>query len=345
VDIVHGTISGSKFLDLDGDGLQDADESNLGDWTINLFRDSNANGTFESGTDPQVATTDTDSDGNFTFSNLVPGTYFVREAVVAGFTQTTANPGAVVITADENSTGLVFGNEPPTTSIIADPCDNTKTALLIIGTGGDDSVKISQGKSLEIVVKSGKTTLGTFSPTGRIIAYGLGGNDQFKVKATLSLPLIVRGGDGNDVIFGTNHDDILIGGDGDDRITGRRGRDILIGGSGADRMLGSRDEDIMVAGTTDYDNNDQALCAILDEWTNTSRDYPTRVSNIRGTGAGPRENEDFFLSATLGTVDDDSVTDRLTGGGDGLDWFIAQLTGGAADKLADKAPAEFVDEL
>jgi hypothetical protein len=118
----------------------------------------------------------------------------------------------------------------------------------------------------------------------------------------------------------------------------------MIGGTGADRLLGSRDEDVLVAGSTDYDGNDEALCAILDEWT-SSRDYATRLTNLRGTGLGPRENDSFFFSPILGTVHDDGVTDRLAGGGDGLDWLLARLTGPAADKISGRVPAELVDEI
>lgn len=344
VDILHGSISGTKFLDIDGNGLHGPEEPNLQGWTINLFRDANSNGTFESGTDTQVDSQLTDSSGAFTFSNLVPGTYFVRESVQAGFSQTTANPAAIVITSNETAGGVVFGNEPPTSSIISDPCDSTKTALLIVGTSGNDTVKITRRSDSEVFVKVGKTTLGPYSPTGRIIVYGLGGNDKIQVSEEITLPMLVRAGAGNDTVFGANGDDVLIGGTGNDRLTGRFGRDILIGGAGEDRLLGSRDDDILVAGTTDYDANDEALCAILDEWR-SSRDYAERLTNIRGTGLGPRENGSFFLSAILGTVDDDAAVDRVTGGGDGLDWFLVRLTGGSADRLADKVPAELIDEI
>jgi Ca2+-binding RTX toxin-like protein len=344
LDLVHGIIGGTKFLDVDGNGQLGSEEPGLVNWTIDLFRDSNGNGTFDSGIDPHVDTAHTNAAGNFIFTNLIPGTYFLREILQAGLTQTTPNPPGILITSSEIVSGVLFGNKPPATSIITDPGDTTKTALLIVGTEGDDTFKISRQSSTEIVVRIGKTNFGTFNPTGRIIAYGLAGNDKFKVSESITLPLFVRGGSGDDQIFGANGDDVLLGGTGNDKVTGRLGRDILIGGSDADKMLGSRDEDILIGGTTDFDANDEALLAILAEWR-SERDYPTRVTNIRGTGLGPRNNNSFFFSPILGTVHDDGVTDKLTGGGDGLDWFLAHLTGSAPDRITDRAPAEFVDEI
>ncbi len=100
-----GSISGTKFNDSDGDGIKDANESGLANWTITL---KNSKGT--------VATTLTASDGTYTFSNLTADNYTVGEVLKAGWTQTApkpVNPGTYSVTitsAGEDVTGKDFGN-------------------------------------------------------------------------------------------------------------------------------------------------------------------------------------------------------------------------------------------
>ena len=69
-----GTISGTKWNDLNGDGVQNADEPGLAGWTIYL--DENRNGQLDEG----EAFTITDAEGNYVFEDLaVPQTYVVAE--------------------------------------------------------------------------------------------------------------------------------------------------------------------------------------------------------------------------------------------------------------------------
>jgi len=96
-------ISGQKFNDLDGDGIKEAGESGLGGWTI--FLDANGNNALDAGERSTV----TDATGNYTFDNLKPGTYTVREVQQTGWIQTTANPAPVALVSGDRS-GVDFGN-------------------------------------------------------------------------------------------------------------------------------------------------------------------------------------------------------------------------------------------
>jgi len=98
------SISGTKFNDLDGDGSRDAGEPGLAGWT--MYLDANKNGTLDAG----EATTTTDANGNYTFTELMPGTYTVREVQKSGWLQTTANPADVVLPMGTDVTGIDFGN-------------------------------------------------------------------------------------------------------------------------------------------------------------------------------------------------------------------------------------------
>ena len=123
-----------------------------------------------------------------------------------------------------------------------------------------------------------------------------------------------------------------MGGDGNDKLFGGSGRDVLIGGDGLDTLFGGGHDDILVAGPTTHDEDDEALQAILAEWTSTNS-YTTRVNNIRNGGGA---NGAFVLDDT--TVIDDGLKDTLWGDG-GLDWFLF----GNGDKLKDKAASELVN--
>ena len=176
---------------------------------------------------------------------------------------------------------------------------------------------------------------------------------------------MLRGGADNDRMNGGRGHDMMIGMEGDDVMVGGRGRDIMIGGDGADRMIGDRrdsdshhngshnqnagdrngkgrHQDIVIGGTTDYDVDDEALQAILAEWT-SRQSYKVRVANLRdGSGSTSALNQDFFLDSF--TVQDDGIADRIRGGR-GLDWFFASEDGPTQDKLRGHVRTEIVDSL
>ena len=96
--VLLGSISGYKY--------NSATETNakLANWTIQLYA---ANGT----TLQQSTTTDTN--GNYTFSNLAPGTYVVKELQQSGWTQThpANNAGhTVIVEYGAAKSGYAFGN-------------------------------------------------------------------------------------------------------------------------------------------------------------------------------------------------------------------------------------------
>jgi hypothetical protein len=98
------SIGGGKFNDLNGDGVREPGEPGLAG--IRVFLDTNGNGAL----DPGEVSTTTDASGNFTFTNIGPGTFRVREVLPAGSTQTSANPPNFVTSSGSNITGVLFGN-------------------------------------------------------------------------------------------------------------------------------------------------------------------------------------------------------------------------------------------
>jgi hypothetical protein len=78
------TIGDRIFIDTDKDGIQDADETGLGNVTVNLL---------DSATSAVVATTTTTSNGNYSFT-VNPGTYKVQVLAPTGYSFSLKDQGA-----------------------------------------------------------------------------------------------------------------------------------------------------------------------------------------------------------------------------------------------------------
>ena len=187
----------------------------------------------------------------------------------------------------------------PAAGSVADPSDPTKIDLVVYGTTGNDNIQIKSAKIHgQVMVVSGKSKLGPFSPTGRIIVYGLAGNDRITVAANVAVPAMLFGGAGNDTLTGAAANDVLVGGDGNDVLNGGKGSNILLGGAGVDNLKGGRPGNVLVPAATPYDAgqySDQiALASLLDEWS-SSASYASRIAAIE-SGVG---SQSFQLDPSL----------------------------------------------
>jgi hypothetical protein len=96
-------ICGVKFFDKDMDGVMDAGEPGLGDWTITLEKETSA------GVWTPWMTTVTDPAGAYCFKWLLPGNYRVNEVLQSGWFATSALPIEIVIPAYTVSHQLLPG--------------------------------------------------------------------------------------------------------------------------------------------------------------------------------------------------------------------------------------------
>ncbi|MEO2035787.1 MAG: FG-GAP-like repeat-containing protein, partial [Planctomycetaceae bacterium] len=91
-ELVHASITGTAFLDIDGDSLLDSGDPRRAG--VSIFVDVNGNGQFD-GSEPLSLTrfddrsTSFDETGSYRFDGLLPGTYRLRAVPSDGFSQTT----------------------------------------------------------------------------------------------------------------------------------------------------------------------------------------------------------------------------------------------------------------
>jgi hypothetical protein len=167
--------------------------------------------------------------------------------------------------------------------------------------------------------------------TGKLIVYAQEGSDLVFADV-MNQSVEFHGGDGDDVLIGGrgadfldggNGRDILFGGtlesDGDDTIYGGAGDDFIVGSYGADWLYGGSGQDLVIAGRLFYLNLLTSVYSIQAEWT-SSRSYSERVSNLLGTGLGPRFNANVFLVPGATVLNDTSI-DHLFGDDD-QDWLV-----------------------
>ena len=96
----YGKITGFKFNDLNVNGVRDLSDVVISNWKIYL-------------SGAKVDSTLTDASGNYTFPNLIYGTYTIREEQVSGWIQKTANPSNVNVVSGTSADGKIFGNFQP----------------------------------------------------------------------------------------------------------------------------------------------------------------------------------------------------------------------------------------
>jgi Ca2+-binding RTX toxin-like protein len=116
--------------------------------------------------------------------------------------------------------------------------DGQADTVVVQGTDGDD-VAIVVGDSSGASVLGLATQVhiaGTEAANDRLAINMLAGDDVMEGSglAADSIQLVSDGGEGNDVLVGSDGNDVLFGGNGDDVLIGRPGLDVLDGGDGDD---------------------------------------------------------------------------------------------------------------
>ena len=94
------TLSGEVYNDFNGNGVLDNGEPGLAGWTIDLYRNGYG----------FIASTTTDSSGDYAFTGVGPGTYILEEVSQSGYIQTSSPSDYSVTTSNaQNVANLDFG--------------------------------------------------------------------------------------------------------------------------------------------------------------------------------------------------------------------------------------------
>jgi uncharacterized repeat protein (TIGR01451 family) len=159
-------ISGTSFVDLTGNGLT-GDDTRVGGATVQLFRDSNANGTFESGTDVLLGTAttnvttgvysfaSTNAGGTLAANTLTAGNYFVKQLPIASFNPPTTPTLVTVSSGARNGTPVQVidpfsGGAQSLTADSVTPVANDSAADASI-VGGERDIRLNYSSGIQAV--------------------------------------------------------------------------------------------------------------------------------------------------------------------------------------------------
>lgn len=197
------SIGNVVFRDNNNNGTQDVGELGIQGVRVELYADTNLNGSYDQGTDTAVGTAQTtDASGNYVFNNLFPGEYlafipisqFSTGQPLASFATSTGNdpapdPDIAVTNGDDNGT-LIAGIGVATAAItLASGSEPTNDG----DTNADSNLTLDFGFAPQIDLEVLKTSSVTTVPAGNEVTYTLtvrnnGGGTATNVLVTDNLP-------------------------------------------------------------------------------------------------------------------------------------------------------------
>ncbi len=197
------SVGNLVFRDNNNNGIQDVGETGIPGVRVELYEDTNLNGSYDQGIDTAVGTAQTtDASGNYVFNNLFPGEYLALIPIsqfgtgqpLAGFTTSTGNdpapdPDIAVIDGDDNGT-LIAGVGVATLAItLASGTEPTNDG----DTNPDSNLTLDFGFAPQIDLEVLKTSNVTTVAAGNEVTYTLtvrnnGGGAATNVLVTDNLP-------------------------------------------------------------------------------------------------------------------------------------------------------------
>ena len=178
VNTAPGSISGTVFDDLAGNGILGGSDTELSGWTV--YIDLHHDQTLESD-DPQTVT---NSQGAYTFTNLAPGTYRVEVVPqtgwlptlpIPGTTQVTVAPGQAATNQNFGEAAQIAAEEPPVlapsvnlTAVLGDPFSYQISASSPEGYSLTYSLTASEYPGVTVDPESG---ILTWTPQGIVVNF------------------------------------------------------------------------------------------------------------------------------------------------------------------------------
>jgi hypothetical protein len=208
-------------------------------------------------------------------------------------------------------------------------CTTTRNLDVYTGTGAVTAnvrATCDQGVAPTLNAGSGTNTLDYTGYAGNVLVNFQTG--EFTGFSSIANIQNVIGGQGANILVG----------DGNESLTGGTGQNLIISGGGTSQLVGGGAGDILIGGTTAYDTDDASLQAILNYWTTSGDDYPTRVANLRAGNGVPQ------LEAGL-TVFDNGAANTLTGNGNEAQGLFNLFYVTEAGTVTDPQPDEVVVDI
>jgi Ca2+-binding RTX toxin-like protein len=276
----------------------------------------------------------------------------------------------VTVTVDTNFPGDMFPGVPGSgagkrTFTNSFPTANIKSLRLLSDDGNDDitvsgafpkvekflmqggaghdkfSLNVNMPNAVDVVIEGngGKDTItvkGTFVKTFTNPAvHGNDGNDIINLLGAAGTGFTVTGGQGNDLIDGSNGPDFLqggtdqdtirghggedgiLGGDGNDTLDGGNGNDTVVGENGSDTLRGGGNDDLVVGGFTIVAGDFSADTLDGDAGNDTLiGDNGNGPGNLLAGGGNDTLNGGSGNDLLFGQAGNDKLTGQ--GGGDGI---------------------------
>ncbi|MCY2968006.1 MAG: M10 family metallopeptidase C-terminal domain-containing protein, partial [Planctomycetota bacterium] len=253
----------------------------------------------------------------------------------------------VTLTDKDGGVTTVSKNVSVATAVLeVNPFDPTKTDLVVGGTSGADTLAFAL-VSGKITATLNGTALGSFSPTGRIVAFGQEGNDTISLGSTITLPAWLSGDAGNDLLTGAAGADTLIGGAGNDSLTGGAGNDVYLfaadSATGVDTVTDSAGVDTLDFSATTTQSITLNLGLTTSQVVNANLTLTLASATAFENVVGGAKNDVLTGNTLANTLTGGGGNDRLVGGA-GNDVYafnadtalgsdILDETGGGVDTL------------
>ncbi len=159
------TLGNTVFLDANNNGTKETAEVGIAGVVVDVYDDTNGNGTFDAGIDTLVDTATTNGTGVWTVTDLLPGDYiavvpasqFLAAAPLFGMISATGNPNPNN-DVDDDDNGALVAAVVATAAITLAPSSEPTTD----GDGADSNLTLDLGFTPNIdltVVKSGTATI------------------------------------------------------------------------------------------------------------------------------------------------------------------------------------------
>ncbi len=165
-DFQLATVSGEVFDDLNDDGTLDPGDPGLAGWTVNLLNSLSK----------VVATTTTDSSGDYSFDDLGPGLYSIAAVAQPGYVQTAPSSGPISVTASSGGTltGEDFGAfkvvSLAVSGLATTPASGLQSGMSVVvqWTDTNTGTQAASGSFTDQVVVT-NTTTGDVLATGTVL--------------------------------------------------------------------------------------------------------------------------------------------------------------------------------